>query len=203
MQVLVAWVLCYVVGSIPTAYLLGKLVKGVDIRTVGSGNVGATNALRTIGVWAGIVVFLLDALKGVVAVRVLPQWLLGKVSLATALACGLMAVIGHDFPCVLRFRGGKGVATTIGVLVGSAWPVAGLVVATWVLIFALTRYVSIGSMAAAVAIPLSQLVFRHPLTATGVGGALALLIIIQHRANLKRLLMGTEHRARSNREMHS
>ncbi len=190
-------ILCYVVGSIPTAYLLAKLVKGVDIRTVGSGNVGATNALRTLGVWAGVTVFAVDLLKGVAAARLVPLWVFGEVSLDRSLMGGLLAVLGHDFPCCLGFRGGKGVATTIGVLVGGALPVAGVVLATWVAVFALTRYVSIGSLAAAAAIPLSQLWLRHSPSAVSLGGMLALLIIIQHRSNLRRLLAGTEHRARS------
>lgn len=187
----------YLIGSFPTAYLLAKLVKGVDIRTIGSGNVGATNALRALGVWAGVTVFVVDLLKGVVAARLVPSWLLGDVSLGTSLTCGVMAVLGHDFPCWLRFRGGKGVATTIGVLLGSAMPVAGVVLVAWGLVFALSRYVSIASMAAAAAIPLSQLWLRHSPAAVSLGGMLALLIIIQHRSNLRRLLAGTEHRARS------
>lgn len=195
MTLLVAWGLCYLIGSIPTAYLLGKLVKGVDIRTVGSGNVGATNAFRTMGAPVGVAVFAIDVLKGVVASRSVPTWLLGEVSIPAAMACGLLAVVGHDFPCFLRFRGGKGVATTIGALLGSSPLVAGVVAGTWVLGFALTRYVSIGSMMAAAAIPLGQLGAHHPFSAVGVGSALALLMIIQHRANLQRLLTGTEHRA--------
>jgi glycerol-3-phosphate acyltransferase PlsY len=193
---MVMGIVCYAVGSIPTAYLLAKLIKGVDIRTVGSGNVGATNALRVLGAWAGVTVFVIDLFKGVAAARLIPSWWFGEVSLSTSLTCGLMAVLGHDFPCWLRFRGGKGVATTIGVLMGSAMPVASVVFITWGAVFALTRYVSIGSMVAAAAIPLSQLWFQHSSAAIGLGGALALLIIVQHRANLQRLLAGTEHRAR-------
>lgn len=189
--------LSYLIGSFPTAYLLAKLVKGVDIRTVGSGNVGATNALRALGVWAGISVFVVDLLKGVVAARLVPLWVFGEVSLDRSLIGGLLAVLGHDFPCWLRFRGGKGVATTIGVLLGSAIPVAGVVLVTWGLVFTLSRYVSIASMTAAAAIPLSQLWLRHSPAAVSLGGALALLIVIQHRSNLRRLLAGTEHRARS------
>ena len=199
MRVLLTWGACYLLGAIPTAYLFAKLVKGVDIRTIGSGNVGATNAFRTMGAWAGVTVFVIDLFKGVMASRFLPAWLLGEVSGVTALGSGLMAVIGHDFPCWLRFRGGKGVATPIGVLVGSSPLVAGVVAATWVVFFALTRYVSLGSMVAAAAIPVSQLGAHQPLTAVGIGGVLGLLIIVQHRANLQRLLTGTEHRAWSQR----
>ena len=195
MPLLLTWGACYLVGSIPTAYLFAKLARGVDIRTVGSGNVGATNAFRTIGAWAGVSVFVIDLFKGVVASRCLPAWLLDEVSPAMALTSGLMAVIGHDFPCWLRFRGGKGVATTIGALIGCSPLVAGVVAATWILFFALTRYVSIGSMMAAAAIPVSQLGAHQPLTAVGIGGLLAPLILVQHRANLQRLLTGTEHRA--------
>ena len=194
-MVIIALIGCYLIGSIPTAYLLVRWTKRVDIRTIGSGNIGATNALRTAGPWAGVVVLLVDVLKGVVAAGAIPQWLLGSSASAMALGCGLAAVLGHDFPCFLRFRGGKGVATTLGVLGASAPSVAGLVVGVWLVVFFAFRYVSLGSLAAAMTIPISQLALHQSLPQVLIGATLAALIIVRHRGNIQRLLSGTEHRA--------
>ncbi len=192
-----ALAVCYLLGSIPTAYLLVKVTKGVDIRTVGSGNVGATNAMRAAGCAVGAVVYLVDLGKGVLAAAVVPRWLLGAPTPGVALACGVVAVLGHDFPCFLRFRGGKGVATTMGALLGSMPLVAGLIVGVWVAVFALCRYVSVASLAAAVAIPFSQLGLHRTHVEVVFGAVLALLVLVRHRSNLQRLLSGTEHRAGS------
>ena len=192
---LLAVLLCYLLGSLPSAYLLVKWTKRVDIRTVGSGNVGATNALRTAGPLAGIVVLLIDVLKGWLAAAAIPRWILGPVPPALALGCGLAAVLGHVCPCFLQFRGGKGVATTLGALGGSAPAVAGIVVGVWVAVFLLSRYVSLGSLAAALAIPISQAILRRSMTELVVGAVLAGLIIARHRANIQRLLSGVESRA--------
>ena len=191
---LLAVLLGYLLGSLPSAYLLVKWTKRVDIRTVGSGNVGATNALRTAGPLAGIVVLLIDVLKGWLAAAAVPRWILGPVSPALALGCGLAAVLGHVYPCFLQFRGGKGVATTLGALGGSVPAVAGIVVGVWVAVFLLSRYVSLGSLAAALAIPIGQAILRHSMTEIAVGAVLAWLIIARHRANIQRLLSGVESR---------
>jgi len=190
-----ALIVCYLLGAVPTAYLLVKWAKGVDIRTMGSGNVGATNALRTVGLWAGLVVLAIDVLKGLIAASLIPRWLLGSTALGVPLLCGFAAVLGHDFPCFLRFRGGKGVATTIGVLVGSMPLVAGIVMGIWLVVFGAFRYVSLGSIAGAVAIPISQLALHQPLHEVLIGSCLAILILVRHRANVRRLLSGVEHRA--------
>jgi len=194
MMLFLALLVSYLLGAIPTAYLLVKWAKGIDIRTMGSGNVGATNALRTVGLWAGVVVLAIDVLKGIIAAWLIPRWLLGETTPDRSLVCGLAAVLGHDFPCFLRFRGGKGVATTIGVLVGSVPLVAGIVVGVWLVVFGLFRYVSLGSIAAAVAIPLSQLALHQSRREILIGSGLAILIIARHRANISRLLSGAEHR---------
>lgn len=186
--------LCYLLGSIPTAYLLVRWAKGIDIRTVGSGNVGATNALRTVGLWAGIMVLAVDLFKGVIAAGLVPRWVLGETDLGTSLACGLAAVLGHDFSCFLRFQGGKGVATTLGAILAASPLVAGMVAGVWLVVFLGFRYVSLGSLAAASAIPISQLVLHRSLREVLIGSVLAGLIIVRHRANLQRLLRGVEHR---------
>lgn len=185
----------YLVGSVPTAYLVIRALKGVDIRTVGSGNVGATNVSRAAGRPAGIAVFILDAAKGWLSARVLAPWLGASADGLSALICGSSAVIGHIAPVWLGFRGGKGVATTIGALIGYDPTLAALCGGVWGLGFALTRYVSVSSIAAIAAVPVIQGVFGKPAQELAVGGALACLVIWKHRANLARLRQGTEPRA--------
>jgi len=194
MGIVLALALCYLLGSLPTAYVLVKWIKRVDIRTVGSGNVGATNALRIAGPWAGAAVLVVDMLKGVVAATLLPQLLVQTPSSTTRLACGLAAVVGHMASCFLKFQGGKGVATTIGALLGAAPTVAGIAVAVWLIVFGLFRYVSLGSVVAAATIPIAQAAQRASLGDVLLGASLAILIIGRHRTNLQRLLAGAEHR---------
>ena len=186
----------YLVGSIPTAYLVVRWLTRVDVRTIGSGNVGATNVTRAAGLGPGIAVFLIDVGKGLAAVLLVARWLMAPEALTPAvqLSCGLSAVLGHVFPVFLRFQGGKGVATTIGVVLGTMPSVAGFCLAVWGVGFALSRYVSVGSLAAAVALPVVQLLMRHALSEVLLGTALAALIIVRHRANIGRLVQGTEHR---------
>ena len=145
----------YLVGSFPTAFLLVKLTTRQDVRMIGSGNVGATNALRAAGKVVGAVVFLVDASKGLLAARVLAPWLLPASTPALQFGCGVAAVVGHCFPVVLRFRGGKGVATTIGLLVGTMPGVAVGCLAIWSAGFLLSRYVSFASLLMAVALPIA------------------------------------------------
>ena len=185
----------YLVGSLPTAYLAVRWLKRVDVRTVGSGNVGATNVTRAAGLGPGVVVFLIDLGNGLAAVLVVAPWLVAPEILTPAvrLACGVSAVLGHAFPVFLRFQGGKGVATTIGVLLGTMPLVAGVYLAVWGLGFACSRYVSVGSLAATVALPIAQLLTRQALPDVLLGVALAALLIARHRANIVRLAQGTEH----------
>ncbi len=190
----VALISSYLVGSFPTGYLLVKWLKRVDVRSVGSGNVGATNVTRMAGAGAGRAVFLFDVAKGLIAVLVLAPWLVHPVSPTVQLACGLAAVMGHAFPIFLKFRGGKGVATTIGVLGGTMPSVAGACLVVWVACFLLWRYVSVGSLAAAATIPIAQIVTHRTLGEILLGAALALLIVGRHRANIARLVQGMEHR---------
>ena len=190
----VALLVCYLLGSIPSAFLLVSKVKRVDIRTVGSGNVGASNALRTAGLWAGLTVLLIDGLKGFIAVTLIAPWLMGDPTPATRLGCGLAAVIGHDFPVFLKFRGGKGVATTIGVLLGAMPGIATVGLAVWAVVFSIWRYVSVGSIALATMIPILQLLAHQTLAQVLLGAVLALLMVVRHRRNIGRLLQGTEPR---------
>ena len=161
---------------------------------IGSGNVGATNASRVAGVWGGIAVFLLDAAKGLIAVLVIAPWLVQPISPAARLACGLAAVIGHMAPVFLKFQGGKGVSTTIGVLFGTSPPIAAICLVVLLTCLGIWRYMSVGAMAAAVLLPLLQCATHRAAQEVLLGAALSLLIIIRHRANIERLLQGTEHR---------
>lgn len=184
----------YLLGSIPTAYLVVKRLKRVDIRSVGSGNVGATNVTRSAGFGPGLFVFVIDGLKGWAAVSLVAPALMPDGASAARLACGVAAVAGHMAPVFLRFRGGKGVATSIGVLLGAMPSAAAVFLGVWVVCFALWRYVSVGSLAAAVSLPAVQLLAGRPIPDVLLGAGLAALIIVKHRANIERLLQGREHR---------
>ncbi len=195
MRLAAALLLSYVAGSLPTAYLLVKWTRGVDIRTVGSGNVGATNAGRAAGRGIGLAVLAIDLLKGVAASALIPRWLMPEASAAASFLCGVTAVVGHTWSCFLRFQGGKGVATTLGALAGYAPPIAASVVSVWLAVFALSRYVSLSSLVAAVALPVSQLAFHRETSEVLLGALLAALIVVRHQSNIRRLLNGVEHRA--------
>jgi len=184
----------YLIGSFPSGFLLVKWLKRVDLRTVGSGNIGATNVGRVAGIWASAVVFVMDAAKGGIAVFVIAPYVPPSPYPGAAFACGLAAVLGHMFPLFLSFKGGKGVATTVGVLL-SAMPLVGIIyLLVWAACLMLWRYVSVGSMAAAVSIPLVQLALRRSAAETCLGLSLALLIVLRHGANIERLRQGTEPR---------
>lgn len=184
----------YLLGSIPTAYLVVRRLTGADIRRVGSGNVGATNVTRATGFGPGLVVFLVDGLKGWAAVSLVAPALLPDGDPAPRLACGVAAVVGHTAPVFLRFHGGKGVATSIGALLGAMPFVAAVFLGIWGVCFALWRYVSIGSIAAAVSLPAVQWMAGQGIPEVLLGAGLAALIILKHRANIERLLQGREHR---------
>lgn len=192
----------YFIGSLPTGYLVG-LAKGINICKVGSGNIGATNVLRVLGVKMGILVLLIDLLKGVAACF-LALWIvsffnfapetLSKYQTVIMLSGGIGAILGHSFTCWLKFRGGKGVATAAGVFLAVA-PIATVIC---ILIFAiltrLTRYVSLGSIVAAICLPPLVYVFHPDMTLTILTILCALVVIIRHRTNIQRLLNGTERR---------
>ncbi len=184
----------YLTGSFPTAYLVVKRLRGTDVRRVGSGNAGATNVARVAGAPAGLVVFLIDAAKGWAAVQVIAPWLVPSLTEAARLDCGVMAVLGHTCSVFLGFRGGKGVATTIGVLLGTMPGVAAACLTVWAGVFLLSRYVSAASIAAAATLPVAQMAMGAAPPETLLGLSLALLIILRHRDNLQRLRRGTEPR---------
>lgn len=180
----------YLVGSIPFAYLLARR-RGFDLRRVGSGNVGATNVMRISGARQGVLAMVLDGAKGACAVLLAGSL---ATSAVAAVAAGLAAVIGHIYPVWLGFRGGKGVATAAGVF--SVLAPSALGIASAVFLFAVwtTRFISVGSIAGAIALAVSAAAGDAP-AAVGVGAVVAALIIIhRHRENLARLMSGTERR---------
>jgi glycerol-3-phosphate acyltransferase PlsY len=188
----------YLLGSIPFGYLLVRLFRKEDVRSTGSGNIGATNVARAGGTTLGLLTLLFDALKGYVAVLIAmhlaPNTAQGPSTLAIAAA--VAAVIGHVFPIWLRFHGGKGIATALGVFIALVPLVALSSVGVFLLIVATTRLVSLGSILAAVSIPfLAILLVPHRSPSLLVGlSFISLLSIIKHHANIVRLLHGTESR---------
>jgi len=201
MLIVGALLTAYLVGAIPFGLLIARL-RGVDIRTVGSRNTGATNVMRSVGPGWGILTLALDALKGYAAIAAAPpaaEYLAqGSAPAWLALACGAAAIVGHNWPVYLRFKGGKGIATSAGVLLGIA-PLALLCgLAAFALAFGLARYVSLGSIAAAIAVPVTAWLIREPHdwatpTILTLLGAIA---IWRHRGNLQRLINGNENRVR-------
>ncbi len=196
--IMVFWILAaYLLGSVPVGFLLAR-AKGIDIRTVGSGNIGATNVFRSVGKPWGIATFMADALKGFVPVFFFPG-LAGELPPETgvlfALLCGVAAIAGHNWPVWLRFRGGKGVATSAGVLLGVAPAAVGVGLLTWIVLMITTRYVSISSIGTALAVPaFGWWMYRDegwllPVVLTLLG----LLLIVRHRSNIVRLLNGSEN----------
>ena len=179
----------YLVGSIPSGLILGKAIWNTDLREHGSHNIGATNAWRTIGKQAGVLIFLCDLLKGVFGV-----WLGGALSgipLALVLG-GVFAIVGHSWSLFLRFKGGKGVATGLGVIL-SLMPIPALLIfAIWFVIVKITGYVSLGSIVGAALVPIFAWLFGEPCETIGFGFIAAIFVIYRHKENIQRLLSGTE-----------
>ncbi len=189
----------YLAGSLPTGFLVARAMR-VDITQVGSGNIGATNVFRVLGKGPGALVLIVDLLKGALAVFVAPMLAAAMTptdSLALPALAALGAVLGHNYTCWLGFKGGKGVATSAGAMAALIPPAFGVTVITWLLVFFLSRYVSMASIAAAVILPVATIFTvsgptRWPLVA--FTSALAALAVWRHRANIERLKAGTEHR---------
>ena len=187
---LLAVLAAYLMGSIPFAQLLSTR-RGIDLRRVGSGNVGASNVLRTLGVRPAVLAMMLDAVKGTVAVLIAQRLTNG---VAAPVAAGLASMIGHVYPVWLRFRGGKGVATAAGAFAVLTPVVAVAAVAAFLLTVALTRFISVGSMVAALTLAAWAIASDAP-RIVEVGAAIgAVLVLIGHRTNLLRLVAGTERR---------
>ena len=236
MLLISAVALSYLIGSIPSAYILGRLTKGIDIRKHGSGNVGATNAFRVLGPYIGITVLFLDALKGFICVVIVADFImvqesmslraqvqhfpipllkslqviaggdflvqqgLGLNSLLLRILLGIAAVLGHSLTIFLSFKGGKGMATTLGVLIGFAVKIPALKIILlaeillWLAVFSISRIVSLASIVSAVLFPLFFIVLKQPMPLILMGLTLAIFVIIRHKSNIYRLLHNQEPR---------
>lgn len=198
--------LAYLLGSFPTGYIVGKLLKGIDIREVGSGSTGATNVLRTLGKRPGAFVLLVDCLKGVLAINlayilfnIAPNYNLIPLNLNVQLwqpllvtLVGLAAILGHSKSIFLGFTGGKSVATSLGILFAISWQVGLATFGVFAVVFAISRIVSLSSISGAVAVSILMVVFHQPLIYILFTLAGGLYVIIRHRSNIERLLAGTE-----------
>jgi acyl phosphate:glycerol-3-phosphate acyltransferase len=195
--------IAYLIGSFPTGYLVGRL-RGIDVRNVGSGNVGATNVTRVLGKQFGYPVFAVDFFKGLaavlLAVAIAHRFQIALVgSDLCAATGGIFAVVGHSYPVWLGFNGGKGVATSLGVIFGISWIAALIMCSVWIIVFKATRYVSVASIAAAIALPVAMMtqLFLHQLRSPVLvyfSLCLAAIVVLRHRSNLSRLINGTEPR---------
>jgi glycerol-3-phosphate acyltransferase PlsY len=192
----------YLLGSIPFGYILVRMVRGIDVRSIGSGNIGATNVSRTGGKGLAVATLVLDAFKGWLAVFLvltlpgIPSSSHAQLNTLAAIAA-FFAVVGHVFPVWLGFKGGKGVATGLGVFLALAPEAALIALALFVAIVALTRYISLGSILGAAALPVALMWLDHdlfPAPALAICAAVALLVITRHQQNIGRLLAGTESR---------
>ena len=186
-------ILAYLLGSIPVGVVLSKL-KGQDPRKAGSGNIGATNVMRTVGKGLGILTLAGDIVKGF-----LPTWLCIHYDQPASIvaACGLAAFAGHVWPIYLGFRGGKGVATALGLFLGLKPAVIPILLAVFVFVLLKWRYVSLGSLAGTALMPILLILFGSPVEYIAVSLIVGLLIYYKHRDNIKRLLAGTEHKFRA------
>ncbi len=202
---LITALLAYLLGSIPSGYLAGR-AKGIDIRAVGSGNIGATNAFRILGKTVGAVVLLADAFKGWLAAAVVPQ-MVGKLFYGATwngedqtadylkIIAGVGVILGHNYTCWLKFKGGKGIATSAGVLLALVPWAFVISLSTWIVVCFLTRYVSLASIAAAAVLPFATwLVHAYSGRMIVITALMAVLAIYKHKANIGRLMNGTENK---------
>ncbi len=182
----------YLLGSLPSAYILVKAKKGLDIRKYGSGNVGSTNAVRVAGTGAGILVFFMDALKGAIPVA-LAYWMLDLPELAVC--TGLAAFLGHLYPIWLSFSGGKGVAIAIGIAAVLAPEAALATFIAWVIVALATGYISLASCSGGPVLVLASLFSQQPWFYTLLFAVIAAMVVVRHRKNFQNIAGGTEHKA--------
>ncbi|HET7560173.1 MAG TPA: glycerol-3-phosphate 1-O-acyltransferase PlsY [Limnochordia bacterium] len=190
MGIIAVFVAAFFLGAVPFGYLIGRL-NGVDVRAKGSGNIGTSNVLRTVGAAAAASVLIFDVFKAAV-----PVWVAAALGYdqTAAFWAGTAAVLGHTFSPFLRFKGGRGVASTLGVVIAAAPWVAVWCAAIWLVLVALTRFISLGSLVAAAAVPVILLLERAPTGVVAAAVLLFLLILLRHQPNIKRLVQGNENR---------
>ncbi|GGG57504.1 glycerol-3-phosphate acyltransferase 2 [Paenibacillus radicis (ex Gao et al. 2016)] len=194
LNAIIAVVASYLLGSISFSIVIARLVKGIDIREHGSGNAGATNTIRVLGKGPGLLVFVLDIAKGIAAVLI--GRLLGPDDLGdwTAVLSGLAAIVGHNWPIWFRFKGGKGIATTVGVMVTLAFVPALIAGVIAIASIAITRYVSLGSLLFAAFVPLLIGLIHYSLPLLLVSLLLCVFAFVRHRTNIVKLVQGTENK---------
>lgn len=189
-----ALVACYILGAIPYGVIVGKVTRGIDIRDFGSGNIGASNVLRTLGLGPALLVFFFDTAKGFAAVLLCQKLSLNPWWIVTG---GLLSVVGHSYSVFLKFGGGKGVATSLGIIIGFNPIIAGIAFAGWLIILALIRYISVASILAAISVPIMMIFWKSMKVEPAyqyVAVLAALVIVFKHKSNMKRLMNGTEPR---------
>lgn len=188
---------CYLIGSVPTSFLVGKYLKGIDIREHGSGNVGATNTARIVGKGWGLLVLAVDILKGLICVtlvaKLFMRWGVPVDENVYPLILGSLAITGHIWPVFLGFKGGKGIATSSGVFIGVAPKVLLIALIIWIVIFIWKKYVSLASIISAVSIPLMSSFMAYPSMFVIISSAICAVTVYKHYPNIKRLVRGEEH----------
>lgn len=199
LKIILGIIISYLLGSIPSAYIISNLFLRIDIRKYGSGNVGATNVFRVLGKLPGILVLIFDVTKGMLTVSLLADFIGLPEDVYRALF-GLFAVIGHIWTVFLKFKGGKGVATSLGVLFGLAIKIAGLrivlalALGSWLVIFVISGFVSLASVLTALCVPIYMLILNQTIEIVLLGIILCIIIVYKHISNIKRLLKGEESR---------
>ena len=206
MSTIILIIVAYILGSVPNALWIGKVFKGIDIREHGSKNTGSTNAARVLGAKLGILTLILDISKGAIPVALslfmkadLLENITG-ISNLDFIMIGIFAIVGHSFSIFMKFKGGKAVATTVGVFTVLVPKALLLAVVVFFVIFALTRYVSVSSITAAISLPIFIFFLYGDIPYTVFGGIITILIIVKHKSNIQRLLNGTESRFTINKK---
>jgi glycerol-3-phosphate acyltransferase PlsY len=193
MKIFLFCFLAYLLGSIPFGVIVGK-IKKIDLQKHGSGNIGAANAIRTLGFFPGILVLVGDALKGTLALALAKAFLPKNEEALWFIVLGLCAILGHLYSCFLKFKGGKGVATTVGVFLFISWKATLFAFSLWVIVVFLTGYASLASLAASLMLPIFMKLFGEPQAYATFAFLVFLLIVYTHRENIKRLLSGQENK---------
>ena len=190
-------IVAYILGSIPNALWIGKVFKGIDVREHGSKNTGSTNAARVLGAKLGILTLILDISKGAIPTLIATMLLDSSISV---ILVGICAILGHSFSIFMKFKGGKAVATTVGVFIVLVPGAILLAAVIFFLVFGITRYVSLSSMIGAISLPIWIIIFYKNIPLTIFGIIIAVLIIVRHKSNIQRLLNGTESKFSINKK---
>lgn len=212
MNIFVAILLSYLIGALPFAFILVKVLKKVDLRTIGSGNIGATNAMRVIGFKRGLIALILDTAKGLIPVVFFAEWVEAPQSLSLdglRLMLGFASICGHNWTIFLKFKGGKGMATSFGILIGLAIKnavfakVLFLLAFIWTTTLISTGYVSLASIVSAILFPIFLSIFQFNSTFMFFGIIISFFAIYRHKSNIYRLLHHKEHRFNIKSKLHS